>query len=195
MSAIGEAKNGGRLAYNIIAAKNISKDKEDTPKDSKPADPAPKPYDNKLNYPNNYPSLNNNVPPPPPKNEDRLSFVELAKRSPPSSKALRLPKKGMNCLGMFDYSHYGELKTPINFDITAFTRRTWALSMDCEMVGVGPKNESSLARVSIVNEYGYCLYDKFVKPKVQVTDYRTEFSGIREEDLRDGTCNVLFLLS
>jgi len=61
--------------------------------------------------------------------------------------------------------------------------RTWCLGMDCEMVGVGPMNESALARVSIVNEAGYCLFDKFVKPKVKVTDYRTAVSGVRKSDL------------
>jgi len=65
-------------------------------------------------------------------------------------------------------------------------RRTWCLGMDCEMVGVGPQNESALARVSIVNEAGYCLLDTFVKPKVKVTDYRTPVSGVREQDLING---------
>lgn len=63
---------------------------------------------------------------------------------------------------------------------------TAIIAMDCEMVGVGPSNESALARVSIVNMYGFCLYDKFVKPKVEVTDYRTQYSGIRENDLKNG---------
>lgn len=53
------------------------------------------------------------------------------------------------------------------------------------MVGVGPKgSESVLARVSIVNWHGYTLLDRFVKPKEQVTDYRTFVSGIRAKDLR-----------
>ncbi|GFY39862.1 RNA exonuclease 4 [Trichonephila inaurata madagascariensis] len=42
------------------------------------------------------------------------------------------------------------------------------------MVGVGPRGcDSILARVSIVNAYGECIYDTFVKPKEKVTDYRT----------------------
>lgn len=53
------------------------------------------------------------------------------------------------------------------------------------MVGVGIKgSESVLARVSIVNWHGYTLLDRFVKPKEQVTDYRTFVSGIRAKDLR-----------
>ena len=58
--------------------------------------------------------------------------------------------------------------------------------MDCEMVGVGRDGAvSALARVSIVNEFGYPIYDKFVSPREEVTDYRTAFSGIRPSDLVD----------
>lgn len=59
--------------------------------------------------------------------------------------------------------------------------------MDCEMVGVGPGgHDSVLARISIVNQFGYCVYDKFVKPQEEVTDHRTWVSGVRPEDLIDG---------
>jgi len=58
--------------------------------------------------------------------------------------------------------------------------------MDCEMVGVGRDGAvSALARVSIVNEFGHPIYDKFVSPWEEVTDYRTAFSGIRPSDLVD----------
>lgn len=64
---------------------------------------------------------------------------------------------------------------------------TKALGMDCEMVGVGPTGEDSIvARVSIVNQFGKCVYDKYVKPTQQVTDYRTAVSGIRPENLKQG---------
>lgn len=43
-----------------------------------------------------------------------------------------------------------------------------------------------MARVSLVNHFGKCIYDKYVKPTEKVTDYRTEFSGIRPEDIKDG---------
>ncbi|XP_047556785.1 RNA exonuclease 4 isoform X2 [Lutra lutra] len=69
----------------------------------------------------------------------------------------------------------------------AFGGLTRALAMDCEMVGVGPKGEESIAaRVSIVNQYGKCVYDKYVKPTQPVTDYRTAVSGIRPESLKQG---------
>ncbi len=40
-------------------------------------------------------------------------------------------------------------------------RVTKLLAMDCEMVGVGRDgSESILARASIVNHFGHCIYDK-----------------------------------
>lgn len=64
---------------------------------------------------------------------------------------------------------------------------TRALALDCEMVGVGPAGEdSAAARVSIVNQFGKCVYDKYVKPTQPVTDYRTAVSGIRPENLKQG---------
>lgn len=69
----------------------------------------------------------------------------------------------------------------------AFEGLTRAVAIDCEMVGVGPDGEDSiLARVSLVNQFGKCIYDKFVKPTEKVTDYRTAVSGIRPGDIRDG---------
>ena len=59
--------------------------------------------------------------------------------------------------------------------------------MDCEMVGVGfGGKDSILARVSIVNHFGHCIYDKYVKPREKVTDYRTAVSGIRPKDIENG---------
>ncbi|CAN9509095.1 unnamed protein product [Ophioblennius macclurei] len=69
----------------------------------------------------------------------------------------------------------------------AFEGITKVVAIDCEMVGVGPDGEESiLARVSLVNQFGKCIYDKYVKPTEKVTDYRTAVSGIRPEDIRDG---------
>lgn len=63
---------------------------------------------------------------------------------------------------------------------------TKCVAMDCEMVGVGDGKDSIIARVSIVNHYGSPVYDKFVKPRETVTDYRTYVSGIRPEHLENG---------
>ncbi|NXM75545.1 REXO4 exonuclease, partial [Serilophus lunatus] len=69
----------------------------------------------------------------------------------------------------------------------AFDGLTRAVAMDCEMVGVGPKGEDSIvARVSIVNQFGKCIYDKYVKPTEKVTDYRTAVSGIRPQNVKKG---------
>ncbi|NXS78947.1 REXO4 exonuclease, partial [Erpornis zantholeuca] len=69
----------------------------------------------------------------------------------------------------------------------AFDGLTRAVAMDCEMVGVGPKGEDSIvARVSIVNQFGKCVYDKYVKPTEKVTDYRTAVSGIRPQNINTG---------
>lgn len=58
------------------------------------------------------------------------------------------------------------------------------LAMDCEMVGIGYNGDDHmLARVSIVNKFGDCIYDKFVKAREEVKDYRTSVSGVRKEDL------------
>ena len=59
--------------------------------------------------------------------------------------------------------------------------------MDCEMVGVGYGGKDSiLARVSIVNQYGRCVYDRYCRPTERVTDYRTDVSGIRPKDIANG---------
>ncbi|XP_048876485.1 RNA exonuclease 4 isoform X2 [Brienomyrus brachyistius] len=69
----------------------------------------------------------------------------------------------------------------------AFEGLTKAVAMDCEMVGVGPDGQDSIvARVSVVNQFGKCVYDKYVKPTERVSDYRTHVSGIRPQDIKNG---------
>uniref|UniRef100_A0A3B1J433 Interferon stimulated exonuclease gene n=1 Tax=Astyanax mexicanus TaxID=7994 RepID=A0A3B1J433_ASTMX len=59
------------------------------------------------------------------------------------------------------------------------------VAMDCEMVGTGPKGQcSELARCSLINYYGTVIYDKYILPTQPVTDFRTQWSGIRREHLR-----------
>lgn len=60
------------------------------------------------------------------------------------------------------------------------------IAIDCEMVGIGDGTDNMLARVSLVNKFGDCIYDKFVKPREEVIDYRTSISGIRKEDMLNG---------
>ena len=63
-------------------------------------------------------------------------------------------------------------------------RRTRIVALDCEMVGVGEKKSSALARCTIVGYNGDVLYDSYIHPGQRVTDYRTPWSGIRPWNLR-----------
>lgn len=58
------------------------------------------------------------------------------------------------------------------------------LAIDCEMVGVGEDKKSALARCSIVDYDGKVIYDSYVKPEDIITDFRTQWSGIRPKHMR-----------
>uniref|UniRef100_A0A3Q3VNH1 Exonuclease domain-containing protein n=1 Tax=Mola mola TaxID=94237 RepID=A0A3Q3VNH1_MOLML len=58
-------------------------------------------------------------------------------------------------------------------------------SLGKDEVSVGRINQ--LARCSIVSYQGDVIYDKFIKPTMPVTDYRTRWSGIRPRDLVHAT--------
>lgn len=63
------------------------------------------------------------------------------------------------------------------------------------MVGVGiDGEESSLARVSIVNYWGAVQMDEIVQQKERVVDYRTQWSGIRPSDMVKGTYSLVNLV-
>lgn len=60
------------------------------------------------------------------------------------------------------------------------------VAIDCEMVGTGPGGKvSELARCSVVNYVGDVIYDKYIKPEQPVFDYRTRWSGITQQHLKD----------
>lgn len=61
------------------------------------------------------------------------------------------------------------------------------VAIDCEMVGVGPSQESSLARCSLVDLQGRVLYDQFILPEGQITNYRTPVSGVTRQLLEGAT--------
>lgn len=61
-------------------------------------------------------------------------------------------------------------------------------AVDCEMVET--KNGLELARVSVVDESLKCIYDKFVKPECPIIDYKTKFSGIDEDTLKEVTTTL-----
>lgn len=77
-------------------------------------------------------------------------------------------------------------------DLIATHRPGQYLSLDCEFVGLyDPANnhaEHSLARVSIVNYHGAIVLDTFVAQRERVGDWRTWVSGVRPEDVKNGTC-------
>lgn len=56
---------------------------------------------------------------------------------------------------------------------------TRVVALDCEMVGTGPGgSRSALARAVVVNAHGAVLLDTHCRPAAEVTDYRTEVSGV-----------------
>ena len=65
-----------------------------------------------------------------------------------------------------------------------FLKHTKIVALDCEMVGVGEKKLSALARCTIVSYNGDVVYDSYINPGQRVTDYRTRWSGIRPYHLK-----------
>ncbi|XP_074098527.1 RNA exonuclease 4 [Cotesia typhae] len=94
------------------------------------------------------------------------------------SRALQLNGHSENKTGDSTYS-----RATMDLENKALTKH---VAMDCEMVGIGDGTESMLARVSVVNRHGACIYDKYVKPRETVRDYRTAVSGIRPHNLQNG---------
>lgn len=69
---------------------------------------------------------------------------------------------------------------------------TWSpdkcVALDAEMVGVGRYGEdSSVARVVLVDWDGKVLFDEYIKQTQAVTDFRTFISGIKPEHLSEAT--------
>ena len=66
------------------------------------------------------------------------------------------------------------------------------VALDCEMVGIGIDGKiSALARCCVVDFDGEVLYDEYVRPPGFVTDFRTKWSGVRKQDLRQGKAVTL----
>ncbi|XP_053810682.1 apoptosis-enhancing nuclease isoform X1 [Vidua chalybeata] len=60
------------------------------------------------------------------------------------------------------------------------------VAIDCEMVGTGPQGRvSELARCSVVNYEGDVVYDKYVQPELPIMDYRTRWSGITKQHMKN----------
>uniref|UniRef100_A0A8D0H279 Exonuclease domain-containing protein n=1 Tax=Sphenodon punctatus TaxID=8508 RepID=A0A8D0H279_SPHPU len=62
------------------------------------------------------------------------------------------------------------------------------VAIDCEMVGTGPgRKVSELARCTVVNYDGDVIYDKYIRPELPITDYRTRWSGITPRHMQKAT--------
>ncbi|KAM4893444.1 apoptosis-enhancing nuclease [Sylvia borin] len=60
------------------------------------------------------------------------------------------------------------------------------VAIDCEMVGTGPQGKlSELARCSVVSYDGDVIYDKYVQPELPIVDYRTRWSGITKQHMKN----------
>ncbi|KAK0212073.1 hypothetical protein DFS33DRAFT_400 [Desarmillaria ectypa] len=73
-------------------------------------------------------------------------------------------------------------------------RRSLAvLFISCAIVGCGTNGkEDMLAQMVIVNMEGDIIYNKYVHPTEEVTDYRTNQSGISEDTLMNDQNSVSF---
>lgn len=63
-------------------------------------------------------------------------------------------------------------------------KRPKLLAMDCEMCETEKSNKALLS-VSLVDEKGTLLYHTLVKPKAKIIDYRSELTGITEEEMKE----------
>ncbi|NP_001088044.1 apoptosis-enhancing nuclease [Xenopus laevis] len=60
------------------------------------------------------------------------------------------------------------------------------VAIDCEMVGTGPGGRiGEVARCSIVNYRGDVVYDKYINPELPIKNYRTRWSGITKQNLKN----------
>ncbi|XP_078392808.1 interferon-stimulated 20 kDa exonuclease-like 2 [Cetorhinus maximus] len=62
------------------------------------------------------------------------------------------------------------------------------VALDCEMVGTGQGGKrSELARCSVIGYDGDLVYDKYILPPNPITNYRTRWSGIRRQHMKNAT--------
>lgn len=69
-------------------------------------------------------------------------------------------------------------------DDSVLKKAPYAVAIDCEMVLT---TVTECARVSIVDYEGTVIYDHYVRPEGEVTDFRTQFSGITPELIDNAT--------
>ncbi|CAL7946429.1 unnamed protein product [Xylocopa violacea] len=128
----------------------------------------------------NWEMFKNSVINTPPLHSDNNVKENLMKKTAPHKKS-----KKKNHLTTLIADHVTPLNEEVIYDENK-KKLTKHIALDCEMVGIGDGTESMLARVSIVNRHGFCIYDKYVKPREPVKDYRTKVSGIEPHHLQNG---------
>lgn len=65
------------------------------------------------------------------------------------------------------------------------------VALDCEMVGIGDKGRiSSAAWITIIDWFGNVLLNEFIAQDEKVTDYRTEVSGVTQENLQNAALTL-----
>lgn len=128
-----------------------------------------------------------NRPTPSPSSQDQ-STAQTSAASPLSSKPSASTHSTSSLTFTVNDDKPNSTSDPSRCKSSATAIPTKFLAIDCEMVGTGPKGSvSQLARCSIVSYEGDVVYDRFIKPTVPVTDYRTRWSGIRQRDLFKAT--------
>mmetsp|Transcript_4869 Transcript_4869/g.6337 ORF Transcript_4869/g.6337 Transcript_4869/m.6337 type:complete len:605 (+) Transcript_4869:741-2555(+) len=95
-----------------------------------------------------------------------------------------LPVSSHSSFHQMQHSYYDNSITATENLTPPSPNRNKYISLDCEMVGIGPNGaKSALARICILNWYNQTLLDTFVKVTEPITDYRTSISGVRQKDI------------
>lgn len=124
-----------------------------------------------------------------PMNKDGIATARPRSKSLPAERDALPPNEDVDSRPSTSHrSSHPARPAQINEGVSEMAIPGRYIALDCEMVGFGPNpdQDSQLARVSIVNYHGDQVYDSYVLPQMQVTDYRTPISGIRPHHLKLG---------
>ncbi|XP_059294983.1 RNA exonuclease 4-like [Lycium ferocissimum] len=103
-----------------------------------------------------------------------------------SRSALRAHKESCQLSRSNNGVLYRMAKLGIQDDLRIENSRGRVVALACKMVGGGSDGSLDLcARVCLIDEHERILFHSYVAPKLSVTNYRYEITGIRPEHLRD----------
>lgn len=111
--------------------------------------------------------------------KDRLEQLQKAKLTP------------ADCLLSLDQMKFREYPLPNcegYFTTKDLGTPTKIFGLDCEFCNVG--SEKVLTRICLIEEDGSVILDQLVKPSQEITDYKTEYSGITREMLERVTTTL-----